>query len=187
MNKLEFKNLIKECVYEVKLEEQAEASIYEMFVLQNINENLLMEDDGGKIGSALKKAGLHVHKTTGLLGYLKNAGKGIMKLFLAAIKKDKEGVKQVLKSIRKEDVLDFLLKLDMATLHVISGPLHFIDAVSGYHLWAAVKEKASQGVNIIKQAIDKIKKTYKKVISPRIHKPFEKHLKHIELATGTVS
>ena len=53
-------------------------------------------------------------------------------------------------------MLDFLLKLDMATLHVLTGPLHTIDAITGWHLWANVKDKADQGLKKAKEAIDNL-------------------------------
>ena len=67
---------------------------------------------------------------------------------VAIINKDGEAAKNVLKGLKKEDVLDFLLNLDMATLHIVSGPIHTIDAITGWHLWANVKDKAKGAKNI---------------------------------------
>lgn len=136
----------------------------------------------GKIDSLLHKAGLHVHKSRGLIGYLKDAGVGIAKLFVAAIRRDKKAVKDIVSSIDKGDVVDFLLRLDMATLHIVTGPIHLIDAVTGWHLWAAVKDKANKAGNAvidkIKKAIEAVKTSLAKVIPDK--KRIQSHYKALD-------
>lgn len=57
------------------------------------------------------------------------------------------------KEITKEQFLDFLLKLDTATLHLVTGPLHIIDAWTGWHVWAHIKTKAVPSLEKAKKAI----------------------------------
>jgi hypothetical protein len=94
-----------------------------------LNENKVMNT----ITSFMKKMGLSVHHREGLFHHLKRASKSINKLIMLAFKNDKEGMKKHIQemNISKADVLDVLLKLDVLTLHVISYPLHVIDAVTG--------------------------------------------------------
>ena len=136
-------------------------------LVENITQVLFLQEYGdeifdgeilneGKIDVLLKKAGLHVHKSKGLIAYLRSANIGVAKIMVAAIKGDKEGIKAVLKSVKKEDVLDFVLKFDMATAHIITYPIHLIDAVTGWHLWAAIQDRTaslSDVVGVIKDAV----------------------------------
>jgi len=112
----------------------------------------------GVMQNLLHKAGLHAHKTSGLIDYLIKGGRGVGKLILAAMKKDKQGVKDILSSVDKTDVLDFLLKLDQATLHIVTGPIHFIDAVTGWHLWAEIKNKSSVAADAVKEFLAHLKR-----------------------------
>jgi hypothetical protein len=63
---------------------------------------------------------------------------------------------ELAKSVKKEDVLDFLLKLDTLTLHLISGPIHELDAITGTHIWANIKNKAKSVTDAATDAIKKI-------------------------------
>jgi hypothetical protein len=108
----------------------------------------------------LNRLGLSIHKQVGLLDYVRSFTQGIGKIIVAALKKDKAAVKQIATSIKKEDVIDFLLKLDMATMHLVTGPIHFVDAVTGWDLWANVKHAAGTAGSIysdIKAAIISLK------------------------------
>lgn len=125
--------------------------LLEVNTLFNADESLFETDEGVKdfISSAKKqvsmmlgKLGFEVHQTQGLLQILAGAGLTITRLMFHAIKafvrKDEQSLaklKEMLtKEIKKEQLYDFLLKLDMATLHLISGPIHLIDAITGWHL-----------------------------------------------------
>lgn len=178
------KNIINNLKKKITMKESEMKSfknyVDDQLIEQNIIEYLILSEmtlteqeeifgdviNEGKLDSLLHKAGLHIHKGKGLIQYLMSAGKGIGKMVVAAIKGDKEGVKKIAQSIDKGDVLDFLLKLDTATLHLVTGPLHLIDAVTGWHLWAAVKDKAEGAKNIIdkiKQALVSVKNNVVKV------------------------
>ncbi len=96
-----------------------------------------------------KKTGLHIDTSNkGLLQYASGTSKGIYQLLYHAINgyynKDnasKLKVKELIQSIKKEDLIDILLKLDTLTMHWVSGPLHMIDALTGTHIWANIQSK----------------------------------------------
>ena len=120
-----------------------------------------------KTNSWLDKVGMKLHKGTGIIDYLKVFSKGAGKLIMAAIRKDKDEVKAIANTIEKEKVLDFLLKLDMATMHIVTGPIHFVDAVTGWDLMANIKkaaETADDKLKIFYDAISKVKNSIKTVL-----------------------
>lgn len=165
------------------------ADTAELMEAVELDGGILLEADS-KLSQVLSKIGLTVHKQKGLIDYLRSAGKGIAKLFMYAIKGDKEGMKKVVNSVRKEDVLDFLLKLDMATLHLVTGPIHTIDAITGWELWANIKKKAGQVKGIvdkIKEAIRFVKQKLKDVIDETKAKFYQASLDKLEkdLAAAT--
>lgn len=137
-----------------------------MFMEQDVNrldEAFDIAALGKSVDSLMKKAGLHVKRGEGLIQQSLRGGKVLAKFMWYAIKAaqgDKEAkvkVKEMANSeVKKEDVLSFLLNLDMATAHVFTGPIHFIDAVTGWHIWADVKEKAGQGFDKAKKALDNL-------------------------------
>ena len=120
-----------------------------------------------KTNSWLDKVGMKLHKGTGIIDYLKVFSKGAGKLIMAAIRKDKDEVKAIANTIEKEKVLDFLLKLDMATMHIVTGPIHFVDAVTGWNLMTNIKkaaETADDKLKIFYDAISKVKNSIKTVL-----------------------
>ena len=135
----EFKEL-KELQESKTLTEDMEDKISILLYLTEAQEVLILED----VHSWLDKVGLKIHKGTGLLDYMKAFAVGAGKIFIAAIKKDEEEVKKIAATLQKAHVIDFLLKLDMATMHIVTGPIHFVDAVTGWDLMANIK-KASAG------------------------------------------
>lgn len=143
----------------VQSEEKTLALVHLMEALDEMD-SLNESDTDILVESVLKKVGLHAHKSKGLLSYIKSFTTGVGKLFLALLKGDGKKAKEILKSVNKEDVLDFLLKLDTGTLHLISGPLHTLDAWTGWHIGANIKAKMEKGtgiVNVIKDNIAKVK------------------------------
>jgi len=116
-----------------------------------------------KVNPVAKKAGLHIETKKGLLQYLAAATTGVAKLLYYAVdyyynnnNKSKEKMIELAKSVKKEDILDFLLKLDMLTLHLISGPIHQLDALTGTHIWANIKNKTKNVTDVAKDAIKKV-------------------------------
>lgn len=137
-----------------------------MFMEQDINrldEAFDIATLGKAADSLMKKAGLHVKKGDGLIQQALRGGTVVAKFVWYAIKgasgdKDaKEKAKAMANSeVKKEDILSFLLNLDMATLHIFTGPIHWIDAVTGWHIWADVKEKAGEGFEKAKKALENL-------------------------------
>lgn len=152
---------------------ELEESIKQILVLQEMTlteSELLFGDvlNEGVFDKVLKKTGLHVERNKGLIQYLGRAGKNIGKLVIAAIRRDTATVKTIMQSVKKEDLLDFVLKLDQATLHLITGPIHFIEAVTGIHIWAHVKAKAEAAGHVldaIKSALQRVRDGLVKVVT----------------------
>lgn len=169
--------------------EEIQESIMQMIALKEMTleeANDLFDGDvlvESKLHSMLSKAGLHLGKSKGLIQYVLGFGKGIGQLVVAAIRGDKEKIKSLMDSVTKEDVIDFLLKLDQATLHLVTGPIHLIDSITGWHLWAAVKstaEKAGDVIVKIKQAIDTVKQGITKAFDTAKQKRALTHIQGIE-------
>jgi hypothetical protein len=123
-------------------------NIFEMMELLEcdniLNESQISEQDikdiKSKVDSALSASGIKVERTKGLIDYLKLWGVVMTKFVVAAIRGDTETVKKIANTeITKQDFLDFILKLDMAALHTLSVPLHFIHGVTGWDVLTGVK------------------------------------------------
>ena len=113
----------------------------------------------------IQKLGLKIHKGKGLIDYIRSFTQGVGRIIIAALKNDKETVRKLATSIKKEDVIDFLLKLDMATLHLVTGPIHFIDAVTGWELWANIKSMASKADSVWEDLVSTVKTLKSKVMT----------------------
>ena len=123
-----------------------------------------IKDVKGKTETMLKKIGVHTTQSKGLIQYLWGFNKGIVKLLFhgmtfasgspqeKAVAKDE--IKKILKSVTKEQVLDFLYKLDQLTLHTITGPLHALDSITGWHITADIKKKIEPAITKAKKAIE---------------------------------
>jgi len=154
--------------------------IAESYDFENLTESQRIVLEEG-VNDWLNKVGLKLHKTKGIIDYLADFTKGTGKVLMSAIKGDKEAVKEQLKNVKKEEVLDFLLKLDMATLHIVTGPIHLIDAVTGWDLMANVKAVAKTATDKLKefyQAMKKVKETITTVLQGT------KQKKMLQLATN---
>ncbi len=134
------------------------------------------------ISGLLDKVGIAAHSTgPGLLQMLAKAGKNIGMLFYYTLKYmagDKamgDKIKELTTSLTKEEVLDFLLKLDAVTLHLLTGPIHMIDALTGWHIWANIhhatknvtskaKEALQNLLDVAKHATDQVKRKLKSIM-----------------------
>jgi len=133
-----------------------EDMINESYDIDNLTESQ-KEDITEGVNNWLEKVGMKLHKGNGIIDYILQFSKGAGKIILAAIKNDKEEVKKIADKFDKAELVDFLLKLDMATLHVVTGPIHFIDAVTGWDLMANIKHAASGAVDKLKVFYNAIK------------------------------
>lgn len=173
------------CESEQRLNADQIALLEYHFFMENLdtfNESVLNEGVKDKVMGFLKKAklsakdlthhlGLHIGRSSGrgLIQSLLASGMNISKVMIAAFKsvsgnqEDKAALKDAIINlkIKKEDLLDFLLRLDQATLHLVTGPLHVIDALMGWHIWADVKAQASNIATRIKDAFTAMIQTIK--------------------------
>jgi len=121
--------------------------------------NKLGTSSGGKPSRSGRK------NILALLGSIsKNAALALIYAMQAQLGKNKEESKQKLKKILsttnlKAEFVDFIIRADVLTLHMISSPIHIIDALTGYELGDLVREKATgEGRNKLVAAIDFIAK-----------------------------
>lgn len=128
-------------------------------------------DFAKKVKSFLPNLGIHAHKTgSGIIGMLGKAGSTMAKFFWHAMKAatgnedSKKAVKEMAnKEIKKEDLIDFLIKLDTVTLHLVSGPIHMIEALTGWHIGANIKSDFKSIIHKAKEAIDTLISVSKEV------------------------
>jgi len=153
-----------------------------MYITMLANEDYSSADEGliDSSKAVLAKLGLHASKSTGLIEYLFKSGKGLGLLIKAAVLGDKAKIKEVAKSIKKEEVIDFLLKLDQATLHAVTGPVHLIDAITGWHLGVAISHKVTGAVDVIKFSITKIKSVINNIEDKVLHKKIVASVSRLE-------
>ncbi len=162
-------------------EQDIQTALLEIAVIIEEGEGLLLLSES-RMAAAMGKIGLKAHKTKGLIQYLKSAGKGIGKMVIAAIKGDTETVKKVARSIRKEDVVHFLLQLDMATLHILSSPIHTIAAITGWELEANIShitKKAAGVADVVKTAVRNLKNSLEGYFSSSKEKAYFTYLDKI--------
>lgn len=165
----------------------------EDFNIDMINESTILDEGKlqdiknlftkANLDKGLDKAGFKLHRGKGILGYLSSAGVGVAKLMIAGIRGDKEAAMKIVKSVKKKDVLDFLYKLDLGTLHLFTGPVHWIDAWTGWDLTVVMKtagQKAAQIADIVKQSVDKIKTTIAGYFSSGKEKAYYGYLDKIQ-------
>ena len=89
----------------------------------------------------MHKFGIHTQKGSGVVQIMSKASKNIAALFWYAIKASlgDEGAKDKVREIATKEVthaqvLDFLLRVDALSMHILTGPIHMIDAVMGWHI-----------------------------------------------------
>lgn len=153
-------------LYSYTYEEQRDMEILiEMAMLveddMSLNEAFSISDFKSKGKNLLKSIGMGTHKSgDGLIQIALKSGKTMAEFIYHALRAaagnedSKTRVSEIARTeITKEQFLDFLLKLDMATMHWISGPLHFIDALTGWHIWAHIKSGAENALTKAKKAI----------------------------------
>ena len=144
--------------YVIENEDKLE-SIDKFLHSDNLEENvehLLSEG----LMSSLKKVGSGVYNSKSVIGYLSRFSTGAGKLVVAAVKGDKEKVKKIAAGMDRATLLDFIFKLDMSTLHLITGPLHMIAGITGWdimHDIEALSTKSKDVVIQVKKAYDKLK------------------------------
>lgn len=139
------------------------------FMDNDLNESSLAD----KFETVLKPLGLKVSKKKGLLSVLKDISKNTSLLLYYGIKahmgdeKSKEKVKEYATKVKKEDFMELLFKLDMLTLHLITGPIHMIDALTGWHVAPDIKTKSKELQMRAKKVLDHLKAIKDEVKGPK--------------------
>lgn len=198
------------CESEIRLQEDQYAILeYHLFMetLDKFDDDYLEEGIKDKVTGLLGKAnlttkgitqalGLHIGKSNqsrGLIQSLLASGINITRVIIAAFKarkggpEEKEKFEEAMKKlkIKKEDLLDFLLRLDQVTMHLITGPIHMIDALMGWHIWADVKAQAVDITTKIKDAFTNMTQAVKD-LPKKVYTSISKHLSGMKdtLITG---
>lgn len=175
-----FKNFINDDSY-------IEQTLVEMMLIMDTDIkslNEMFETDNTVLEEGFKdvvKDLVHIKKGRGLIQQLKSAGLNLAKLFVALIKNDLEEVKKILKSVKKEDVLTFIMTLDGATLHILSTPIHTLSAITGWKIEIGkIKQGTIKIVDKIKGAIKTIKQNLNGLIAGKKQKQYFNYLDTID-------
>jgi hypothetical protein len=170
--------------------------IIELFIIadNNLNENVFHD--------ILSKLGFELKTEKGLMHNLLSTSKIVSQVIKAAIKAfftknddDKATLKNILTSnkITAAEIIQFLIKLDTLTLHLISGPIHMIEALTGFKLKIKKDNIPLNLKDEIKHAIEKIELAAQKLSKKAAKKliMFTKSIKNIlcqnaELCIGEV-
>ncbi len=109
-------------------------------------------------------------KTLGhyVMDFTKTAGK----ILLAGIKNDKERVKELTRRYNREDFFEFLWRLDLNTLGLLTTPLGIIEMVTGWDIKDFLKRKIKstrKHLMDIVQTFDDLKKDLAMVFKPSKH------------------
>ena len=117
----------------------------------NINEAI---DVGKGLKTILTKVGLKAKKEKGLLQILSGVSKDIGLIFYYLFKYQMTSdeqyrvkIKETIKKVSKEDIVDVLLKLDILTLHVLTGPIHALNALTGWHISVNAMKNTAQDIS----------------------------------------
>jgi hypothetical protein len=117
----------------------------------------------------LRKIGLHTAQSKGLIQYLFTINKNIIKLLYYGIElsdaaphareKAREEILKIKNSVTKEEVLNFLYRLDKVTLGIITTPLKMIDGLTGWHISGDIKHKVEPALEKARKAIEWLEAT----------------------------
>ncbi len=118
----------------------------------------------------------------GILQVLAKSGRALTDVVWLAMKsslgdkKAKEELKALLKTeIKREDVKDFLLRLDTVTLSIVSTPVRVIDALTGWDLWGKIVKGKTTTIDTIKKAITELEGAADKLTGD-LQKQLKKHI-----------
>lgn len=123
-----------------------------------------ISDLGAKVkNEILPKLGLTLHKKDNIFTILGKSSKWVSQMiyhaFLAYYNNSdfhKEKVKELKSKVKKADIMDILVRLDHATLHIISEPIHIIDVLTGWELQGDLSKLGAQIDTKVKQAIQSL-------------------------------
>jgi len=175
-----FKDYNANKISQIQIQEKISALLF----LSEIDTSTMNESDiTESFSDWMNKFGLKIHKSKGVIDYIKQFSSVAGRMLLAAIKGDGEKVKKIALELSREDFVDFLLKLDLITLHIISGPVHFIDGLTGWNISANLKHVATTSkeyLKLIYDGIENVKHGVKNLFSRGKQKKLMKRIQHIE-------
>lgn len=149
-------------------------TLLEYMIILESGENLLNEGrmDSVKttISNISKKLGVTGHGKKSLLAVLSSVGKNARSALLLSIQAfaGDESAKEKLKALRgskevRAELGDLILRLDALTMHLLTGPIHMMDAITGFDLAEKVREAATGESHHVDNAIKTIEKAGSKL------------------------
>ncbi len=129
-----------------------------------LNEDSVLANFASKVNSILPKLGMKLHKGDGIINYVAKFASVGGKMLIASIKGNKEEIKRLATTIDRSEFIDFLLKLDMVSFHLVTNPIHMIDAITGWDLMANLKSHAQKAVSVIEDIVNGIRQLKTKIV-----------------------
>lgn len=156
---MDITNKIDDYILEGDIESLMELAIF-MKSYERLDEGKWLK----QIPKLLSKLGIKVEREgKGILGTLKDSKKEIREFFWHLLKasrgneESKTRVKEMSKGkVEKGDIVDVLVKLDAVTLHMISGPLHIMEYLTGWKI-SGIKKRTETIAARVKGAIESLK------------------------------
>jgi hypothetical protein len=142
----------------------------------------------GKIdfSAVFSKLGLSAQKERGLFAVMKSLGTHARELLFHAIKawtgnaESKEMVKVLFhKPGVKDEIVEFLLKLDMLTLHTITGPLQIIDAITGWNIVSNLQKDKKNINDRVRKAVEALIAAKHNIRNDKIKRKLEANIARI--------
>ena len=165
---------LKEQIY-ITEQKEAIVSLLEFIVFMEDGESLILSEARGETVKAgltkvAGKLGISAHGRKNLLKLIASVGKntGLALVYAVRSHMGQEGAKEKLENILKtanikSELTDLMLRLDTLTLHLLTGPLHIIDAITGWHLGADIQDKTKTPNTHVKSALDTILKAASRI------------------------
>ena len=166
-------------------------TVLEFIMIMDYDDAILSEERGASVKALFAKVSNKLGFTStgkkNLIGLLGSIGKTGAMSILYAIQAQaghegaKEKLTQVLKSSNaKAEILDFVIRADVLTLHLISTPIHMIDAIAGFDIADKIREKAVGGGERLKDAVSLIQTSAKNLGNPTTTRKIKKSLNTIK-------
>lgn len=184
----EIKNILDPHEYDSR---EDAITILEFMMIVDSDDMLLSEERGESVKALFAKVsnklGFASNNKKNLIGLLRSIGKTGALSILYAIQAQagnegaKEKLTQVLKkSNAKSEIIDFVIRADVLTLHLISTPIHMIDAIAGFDIADKIREKAVGGGERLKDAVELIQTSAKNLGNPSTTRKVKKSLNTIK-------
>jgi len=149
-------------------------TLLEYMIILESGENLLNEGRMDSVKSTLsgiaKRLGISGHGNKNLLSVMSSVGKNARSALVYAMQAfaGDEKAKEKLKSLRgskevRAELGDLILRLDALTMHFLTGPIHMMDAITGFDLAEKIREAATGETHHIDNAIQTIEKAGSKL------------------------